>query len=454
MTLTHIDLFAGVGGFAAGFDAAGIQTVAHVEIDKQCQQVLRKHWPDHLILSDVCEAGAHNLPKVDIVTLGSPCQNLSLAGKREGLYGEKSILFFEGIRIINELKPQFAIWENVPGALSSNAGRDFQAVLSQMLGADVPMPRSGRWARSGMARSGQRTLAWRVLDSQYFGLAQRRKRVFVVLDLRGERAVQILLEPEGVRRDSPPRREAGQDVAPTIRDRFDSSPRGDGSDPIVAAIAFDLKQITSKANRSRPQSEVVPTINTAGQMMLANAPVTPPLRAAGGVTSMPTLHKNNSDLDFLVAVLRPWEAHFLAFGGNNTSGPIDVATACNAHGGTGRLDFESETFIVKAQADDVYPINTQIATRHNALGERTGLGIGEAGDPGFTLQANHSHAIGTRMGVRRLLPVETEKLQGFDEGWTEGQADSSRYKQMGNAVSVAVTSWIGQRIVRYAELQD
>jgi DNA (cytosine-5)-methyltransferase 1 len=415
MTLTHIDLFAGVGGFAAGFEQAGIQTVAHVEIDKQCQQVLRHHWPDHLILSDVCEAGAHNLPYANIISFGSPCQDLSVAGKRAGLEGSRSGLFFEAVRIINEVQPQFAIWENVPGALSSNAGRDFQAVLAQMLGADLPMPRSGRWARSGMARSGQRTLAWRVLDSQYFGLAQRRKRVFVVLDIRGDRAVQILLEPEGLRRDSPPRREAGQ-----------------------GTTSYAVRRAQTGSNGWGVSEELYGTLDLAESYSVA---VCPPLRAAGGVTSMPTLHKNSSDLDFLITVLQPWEVQSFAFGGNNTSGPIDVATACNAAGGIGRLDFESETFIAMGVAE-----NQRAEFRLTDYAHSLNGGGGKPGQ-GYP-------AALTTFGVRRLTPRETERLQGFEDGWTDGQTDSSRYKQMGNAVSVSVCAWLGGRIVRYAELQD
>jgi DNA (cytosine-5)-methyltransferase 1 len=188
-------LFAGIGGFDLGFERAGFETVWQVEIDPTCRRLLARHFPRALRREDVRECGAHHLPPVDVITFGSPCQDLSLAGKRKGLAGERSGLFFEAIRIIRECRPALAVWENVPGALSSHAGRDFGAVLA------------------AFRECGARDLAWRVLDSKYFGVAQRRRRVFLVADFRGERAGEILFEPEGVRRNPAAGRAAGEDVA-------------------------------------------------------------------------------------------------------------------------------------------------------------------------------------------------------------------------------------------------
>ena len=215
-SLTHGELFAGIGGFAVAAASHGIKTEWHVEIDKNCQAVLHRHFPDADQFSDVKECGAHNLKPVDIITFGSPCQDLSVAGKREGLKGERSGLFFEAVRIINELSPKWAVWENVPGALSSHKGADFQAVLSALLDADVPMPRSGRWATAGVARTGCTEVSWRILDAQYFGLAQRRRRLFVVVGFGDRSSAEILFEREGVRWNTAPSRETGQGVARPI----------------------------------------------------------------------------------------------------------------------------------------------------------------------------------------------------------------------------------------------
>ena len=146
------------------------------------------------------------LPPVDIITFGSPCQDLSVAsGKRLGLAGERSGLFLEAVRIIREMQeatngeyPKFALWENVPGALSSSSRRDFKAVLEAFTEAEVPMPGSGRWANAGMVRGRGADLAWCVYDAQYFGTAQRRRRIFLIADFRGQRSGEILFVPKSL----------------------------------------------------------------------------------------------------------------------------------------------------------------------------------------------------------------------------------------------------------------
>lgn len=179
MSMTLGSLFAGIGGFDLGFERAGFKTLWQCEIDKAAQGVLRRHFPDAKLHSDVREVGAHNLEPVDVLTFGSPCQNLSRGGDRTGLSGDRSVLFHEAIRVIRELrerygKPDFAIWENVPGAFSSNGGGDFAVVLQEL--ADI----------------GTLDIAWRVLDSQGFGVPQRRRRIFLVADFGGERAAEVL----------------------------------------------------------------------------------------------------------------------------------------------------------------------------------------------------------------------------------------------------------------------
>ncbi|HSH79848.1 MAG TPA: DNA (cytosine-5-)-methyltransferase, partial [Herpetosiphonaceae bacterium] len=174
--LTEIGLFAGIGGFSLGFRQAGIKTVALVEIDKACQGLLARRFPDVPVLDDVRTAGRHNLPWANIVSFGFPCQDLSVAGKRAGLAGARSSLFFEAIRIVHELRPDYAVWENVPGLLTANNGRDFAAVLM---------------ALDKIGYSG----AWTVLDAQFFGVAQRRQRVFGVFarrDIGAARCAEIL----------------------------------------------------------------------------------------------------------------------------------------------------------------------------------------------------------------------------------------------------------------------
>jgi DNA (cytosine-5)-methyltransferase 1 len=170
-------LFAGVGGFDLGFEAAGMECCFQVEWDKHCQQVLAHHWPDVPRWSDVSDVNGAELPPVDVITFGSPCQDLSVAGKRAGLDGGRSNLFFEATRIIREMRdatdgvfPRVAVWENVPGAFSSNEGHDFGSVLD------------------GLADSGALGIEWAVLDARWFGVPQRRRRIFVVAEFDPARA--------------------------------------------------------------------------------------------------------------------------------------------------------------------------------------------------------------------------------------------------------------------------
>jgi len=169
VTLTYGSLFTGVGGFDLGFDQAGYDCRWQVEWDKHCQQTLAYHWPNVPRHHDVCDVNGATLQPVDVITYGSPCQDLSVAGTRKGLGGNKSSMFFEAIRVIEEMRnetrgtsPRITVWENVPGALRSNKGKDFGVVLNTL------------------ADSGAVGLEWRVLDAQFFGVPARRRRLFLV----------------------------------------------------------------------------------------------------------------------------------------------------------------------------------------------------------------------------------------------------------------------------------
>jgi len=162
-------LFTGAGGIDIGLDCAGLQCTFQVEIDENCQQVLSYHWPNVPKHRDIKDVNGYDLPAVDLIVFGSPCQDLSSAGNKIGLNGEQSVLFYEAIRIIKEMRektngeyPKISIWENVTGALSSNAGADFGQVLYEM------------------DEAGAHFSEWAVLDAQYFGVPQRRKRIYLI----------------------------------------------------------------------------------------------------------------------------------------------------------------------------------------------------------------------------------------------------------------------------------
>lgn len=192
--MTFGSLFSGIGGFDLAMERAGMTCAWQVEIDGSARSVLAQHWPNVRQDEDVRDVGATNLGSVDLVCGGFPCQDLSVAGKRAGLAGERSGLWYEFHRIVAELRPQWVVIENVPGLLSSANGRDFAAILR------------------GLAEL-RYLSAWRVLDAQHFGVPQRRRRVFVVASLGDGRAAEVLLEPDCLRRDSAASGEAGQDIA-------------------------------------------------------------------------------------------------------------------------------------------------------------------------------------------------------------------------------------------------
>ena len=198
-------LFDGIGGWPLSATKYGITPVWAAEIESFPIEVTKKHFPSMKHLGDVTAINGTEIEPVDIVCMGSPCQDLSVAGKREGLAGARSGLFMDAVRIIREMRevtngkyPKFVVWENVPGAFSSNKGNDFRAVLEEITESSIPMPKSGRWAKYGMVRSSGCEVAWRVLDAQYWGVPQRRKRIFLVADFRGGCAAEILFKPESL----------------------------------------------------------------------------------------------------------------------------------------------------------------------------------------------------------------------------------------------------------------
>jgi DNA (cytosine-5)-methyltransferase 1 len=199
--LTGVSLFAGVGGFDLAMQRNGVKVVATVEIDKKCNEVLAKHFPTAKQFTDVQQVTGKDLldagfdPTRGIITGGFPCQDLSVAGKRAGLAGERSGLFWEIARLVEETQTEWFILENVPGLLSSNGGKDFGIVLGEM------------------AQLGYR-VGWRVLDAQYFGVPQRRRRVFIVGNRSGdaERIGKVLFERNSVRGNTTQSKPQGQRV--------------------------------------------------------------------------------------------------------------------------------------------------------------------------------------------------------------------------------------------------
>lgn len=208
--LTLGSLFDGSGGFPLGGLISGIVPLWASEVEPFPIRVTTKRLPQVKHLGDISKINGADITPVDIITFGSPCQDMSIAGKREGLSGSKSSLFYEAVRIIKEMRcktdgeyPRFVVWENVPGAFSSNKGEDFREVLKSLCkikssDVTVPEPPNGKWKNAGHIVADDFSIAWRVLDAQYWGVPQRRKRIYLVADFAGKCAGKILFESEGL----------------------------------------------------------------------------------------------------------------------------------------------------------------------------------------------------------------------------------------------------------------
>ena len=535
-----ISLFAGVGGFDLGMERAGHECVAQVEWDGNAAGVLKRRWPDVPLFCDVSKVSADDLPDADFITYGFPCQDLSVAGKREGLNGQRSGLFYEATRLIRELRSRgcglrIAVAENVAGLFSADDGVALARCIRELLDC-------------GACETG-----WRLLDSQYFGVAQRRKRVFIVSDFGGESVDEILAITESLPGHPAPSREAGQGTAGDAGAGFTASSfgghergcgtlrsqggdLGGGSETLAVAQGADVyngeltgetavtvTSATGIANASGPKGIEGPCYSHHGQdSRVKNC----------GETS-PTLHSkmdNVSDIPLICdasgpKVIEQKETYCLQGGGETSQSSQgsgvnkDVASTLNGldkHG----VAYEQEGIAFEPRSADGEPritgdIKKVVSPTLNCMGggqrepsvcswngdvtpkasedvsvtlrsQQGGEGVGVALSTPWdtqrarimdksgvapTLQSgakdsgNITPAVTQNLTVRRLTPVECERLQGFPDGWTsekmevvlEGnewkatgkvvkQADGPRYKAMGNAVTVNVAEWLGKRI--------
>lgn len=266
-------LFSGGGGGDLGFINAGHTLVFGCEIDPKARSVLRYHHPDLPIYHDVREVTrerliADGIELPDLIMGGSPCQDLSVAGKRAGLGGERSGLFHEQCRVADELAADWVCWENVAGAFSSNGGHDFAAVLAGLTGHTPAVPKRG-WRTGGVCVGPRRVAVWRVLDAQNFGVPQRRRRVFVVAGPRAlaRRVVEVLFEPESSERDSAKGGKSWEDIAAATGGRAATSSGGGGLTEIAQCLTartgsrFDLETESFVLENAEPLQDVVGTLS-------------------------------------------------------------------------------------------------------------------------------------------------------------------------------------------------
>lgn len=530
MTVTYGSVCSGIEAATVAWHPLGMRAAWYAEIEAFPSAVLAHRYPETANLGDMTRLAAlvlaGKIEAPDVLVGGTPCQAFSVAGMREGLADPRGALTIkyveladaiDHVRVQRGLPESIDVWENVPGVLSDK-GNAFGCFLGALVGESEELqPPGKRWADAGCVYGPRRAVAWRILDAQYFGLAQRRRRVFVVASARSDfDPASVLFEREGLRRDHPPRRGETPDVAGTL---------------------------TSSLGRRSGQPDCG---STPGQLIAGT------LQAGGKTAGSATLQDAESGL-------------LLAFGGGANCQATDVSTALSAHPGGTRMDAETETFVVHgtqdpdvtqglahalgrnqgqenavlafsckdhgADAGHIAPTlraighgdshanaGGQVAVAYPLLevGKRTGtsttdptagIGIGGSSDPMFTLQAGAQHGVcvtgdvahtlkaegfdasedgtgrgqpivaatleasagrsrgaGTPVGmlasggsgVRRLIPRECERLQGFPDDhtlipWRGRPAaecpDGPRYKAIGNSKAVPVVRWIGRRLL-------
>lgn len=286
---THGSLFSGIGGLDLGFEQAGLVTLWQVENNRFCQAVLKTHFPNAQLFSDVRECGQHNLSSVDVISGGFPCQDVSSVGKRAGLGGEQTSLFFEIIRIAKELKPQWLVLENVLGLLSSNSGRDFAVILSSLAALGY-------------------FVAYRVLDSQFFGVAQRRRRVFIVGSLREGGAAEVLFEPQSSRRHNPPGKKLAEaafraDPQRLTSDRIISGTLTASPNAVLQALTNQIIRQPFRRTSADPQRTYADRVRTAAR--LPEGMDSARHRALGNAVSVPVAQWLGSRLKAAIGVTDP-----------------------------------------------------------------------------------------------------------------------------------------------------
>ena len=467
-TIKYGSLFAGVGGFDLGFDSAGWECSFQVEWDKHCQSVLKRHWPNVPKFEDVRDVNGADLPPVDLISFGSPCQDLSVAGKRSGLDGDRSGLYFEGIRIIKEMReatngefPKWAIWENVPGALTSNKGEDFAEVVNQM------------------ANIGALGIEWHILDAQWFGVAQRRRRVFVIAcwdasALERSRG-KILPVPEDSNGDIKKGRKKRKLTARTTEASssntiwYGNSGHGKWTEGGVTLAASDYKRpernfvLEPFVKTRRAQSEddfekwesgeTSPTLNTFDNATQVRSTV---IVVDGTRVNDVRIYDND-----MVPTLK----HRMGTGGGQV--PligISVGDKVLAYDGYNNSISEDiyRTLRIGIDSGDhiAIPIQGTIIGRSDTSGPQ-GKGFGEDGDPSYTLDTVSQHGVMTsELILRKLTPIECERLMGFPDNHTaidytgKKIADSNRYKMCGNAIASPVAEWIGIELKKLIESRE
>ena len=465
-------------------------------------------------LGDITKISGHTVPIVDCVIGGSPCQDLSHAGKRAGLEGERSGLYSEQIRIVKEMRaederngrtgvdirPRYMVWENVPGAFSSNKGEDFRIVLEELAkiigeiaeiadkNAVIPRPSSNKWRTSGCIMGDGWSIAWRVYDAQFWGVPQRRRRIALIADFGGQSAPEILFVRKSVSghidEGKPQRKEAASDATGGI-----------GADDRLGAVCYGISSYNSNAMKSsNPHSGIYeadtsrtldlnggnPSCNQGGIAIVESVPYTLKIRSGcegGGKGALvqedksATLACNNDQYLFqpvpYVKGTRPHNKDEAQVWENK-----GVANCLNTNDMSEARVNEIIVMATRPMYQD--KVGSLCARDHKGVGiqyvneNKLVVAVdcrnGTEDTVGGALQSNAAHSLNgnnvirTRYIVRRLTPLECERLQGYPDGWTDiGEwvdtngkkrqtSDAARYKALGNSIALPPWKWVLKRL--------
>lgn len=415
--MRYISLFSGIEAATTAWHPLGWEPVAFSEIEPFPSAVLAHHYPCVPNLGDMTAVDwSLYKGKADAVVGGSPCQAFSVAGLRNSLNDERGNLTLEYVNAVNAIDPRIVVWENVPGVLNTKDNA-FGCFLAALVGEDTPLePPRKRWTNAGCVYGPQRTAAWRILDAQFFGVAQRRRRVFVVASSDpGLNPAKILFEREGVRRDTPPSRETGQ-IAPTTPSRS-SAGGGLGTDFDCDGGLIQQPYTVANCLTQRMHKGINTTLDERQTPVLA-------------------FHHNA-------------QADQMNFSEHTTASLTcsQQAAICQYGEVAGSLTARHDSSPCADRGQNVVAIGL--------LGDETPKFGNDVMPTLRAEQGGEGRCVATALQVRRLLPEECETLQGFPQGYTripwrgkppEDCPDGPRYKSLGNSMAVPVMRWIGARI--------
>jgi len=454
--MKYLSVCSGIEAATVAWHPLGWEPLAFSEIEPFPRKVLAHHYPDVPLHGDFTILKEQPWIKdADLLVGGTPCQAFSVAGLRQSLADDRGNLTLEFVRLANAIDasrptPSIIVWENVPGVLSVKDNA-FGCFLAALVGNNSPLvPTGGKWTNAGMVIGPQRSAAWRILDAQYFGVAQRRRRVFVVASAReGFDPAEVLFEREGLRRDTAPRREKGERLADSLTVGANQYSGFSGEPVEVNNPEVAQCLTTGVGKRYDPETETLPVVGALGartglSIGVQDAqcghmlPVTFALQHAqiGRKNEAGPQGKGWQEEVAFTQDSRP-TADAVAIAFHPTQDPIS-----STDGSTHALGCGSS--------------QGQASIAVGFYGNQGSHGSGNNEDLSVTLKADQKNAaaVQTNMAVRRLTPRECERLQGFPDDYTAipGGADGPRYKSLGNSMAVPVMRWIGQRIKNHFEL--